>query len=69
MADAPLVCNAGSSGLKFSVVLKGDPPGLLLRGQLGGLMTRPRFAARDVSGAAVGEPVRNPAAGATEECV
>ncbi len=55
MADAILVLNAGSSSLKFSVFLDGDPPKALLRGQLEGLTTRPRFLARDVAGRVVGE--------------
>jgi acetate kinase len=55
MADAILVLNAGSSSLKFSVFLNGEPPAPLLRGQLEGLFTRPRFAARDEAGQVVGE--------------
>src|SRR5207302_4189300 len=55
MADALLVLNAGSSSLKFSVFQIGDPPDLLLRGQLDGIMGRPRFVARDSAGASVGE--------------
>jgi len=55
MADALLVLNAGSSSLKFSVFRIGDPPDLLLRGQLDRLMGRPRFVARDAAGASVGE--------------
>jgi acetate kinase len=46
MRDALLVLNAGSSSLKFSVFLDEDPPRLVLRGQLEGLLTRPRFVAR-----------------------
>jgi acetate kinase len=46
MPDALLVLNAGSSSLKFSVFLPGDPPQPLLRGQLDGLLTHPRFRAR-----------------------
>jgi acetate kinase len=46
MADALLVLNAGSSSVKFSVFLDGDPPRPLLRGQLEGLPARPRFVAR-----------------------
>src|SRR6516225_4352787 len=45
MADAILVLNAGSSSLKFSVFLNGDLPRPLLRGQLEGILTQPRFAA------------------------
>jgi acetate kinase len=55
MADAILVLNAGSSSLKFSVFLNGEPPEPLLRGQLEGLFTRPRFTARDHAGSMVGE--------------
>jgi acetate kinase len=55
MADALVVLNAGSSSLKFSVFLDGDPPGALLRGQLEGIMTRPRFVARGAAGAVLGE--------------
>jgi len=46
MSDALLVLNAGSSSLKFSVFLDEEPPRLLLRGQLDGLLTQPRFVAR-----------------------
>ena len=45
MADAILVLNAGSSSLKFSVFLDGEPPQPLLRGQLEGLFTAPLSAA------------------------
>ncbi|HKI34137.1 MAG TPA: acetate/propionate family kinase [Gemmataceae bacterium] len=55
MADAILVLNAGSSSLKFSVFLDGKPPVPLLRGQLEGLATQPRFLARDQAGSIVGE--------------
>jgi acetate kinase len=55
MADAILVLNAGSSSLKFSVFVNGEPPQSLLRGQLEGLLTRPRFVARDDGGQVVGE--------------
>jgi acetate kinase len=55
MADATLVLNAGSSSLKFSVFLQGNPPRPLLRGQLEGLFTRPHFVAHDQGGASVGE--------------
>lgn len=49
MSDALLVLNAGSSSLKFTVFLDEDPPQPLLRGQLEGLMTQPRFVARDAA--------------------
>ncbi len=55
MADALVVLNAGSSSLKFSVFLQNDPLELLLRGQLEGLFTEPRFVARDQDGATCGE--------------
>src|SRR6516225_5809090 len=55
MADALVVLNAGSSSLKFSVFLDGDPPRPLFRGQLEGILTRPRFLARDAAGNTVGE--------------
>jgi acetate kinase len=49
MSDALLVLNAGSSSLKFSVFLNQDPPQPLLRGQLEGLLTQPRFIARNAN--------------------
>jgi acetate kinase len=55
MADALLVLNAGSSSLKFSVFLHGNPPRPLLRGQLEAILTRPRFVARDAAGDVLGE--------------
>jgi acetate kinase len=55
MADAILVLNAGSSSLKFSVFTGGPSAEPLLRGQLEGLFTRPRFKARDAAGGVVGE--------------
>lgn len=55
MADAILVLNAGSSSLKFSVFRDGESPELLLRGQLEGLLTAPRFVAKDGAGHTVGE--------------
>ena len=54
MSDALLVLNAGSSSLKFSVFLDEDPPRPLLRGQLEGLLTQPRFVVRS-GNAVVGE--------------
>src|SRR5260370_35684911 len=50
MADAILVLNAGSSSLKFSVFLDGEPPQPLLRGQIEGLLTEPHFKARNATG-------------------
>ena len=55
MNDVLLVLNAGSSSVKFSVFLDSDPPRELLRGQLEGIMTAPRFRARDAEGHIVGE--------------
>src|SRR5438105_2984961 len=55
MADAILVLNAGSSSLRFSVFLDGEPPEPLLRGQLEGLFTQPHFVARDHAGGVIGE--------------
>src|SRR5262249_38785928 len=55
MADAIMVLNAGSSSLKFSVFLDGEPPEPLLRGQLEGLLTQPHFVAHDHAGSEVGE--------------
>jgi acetate kinase len=54
MSEALLILNAGSSSLKFSVFLNGEPPRPLLRGQLDGLPERPRFVARTAD-AVVGE--------------
>lgn len=54
MPDALLILNAGSSSLKFSVFLNADPLQPLLRGQLEGLPTQPRFVARN-SAEVVGE--------------
>jgi acetate kinase len=49
MSDALLVLNAGSSSVKFSVFRDDDPPRPLLRGQIEGLGTAPRFWARDAT--------------------
>ncbi|HEY7554814.1 MAG TPA: acetate/propionate family kinase [Candidatus Binatia bacterium] len=54
MSDALLVLDAGSSSLKFSVFLDEEAPQPLLRGQLEGLLTQPRFVARNDT-AVVGE--------------
>jgi acetate kinase len=54
MSDALLILNAGSSSLKFSVFMNKEPPRPLLRGQLEGLLTQPRFVARNAI-AVVGE--------------
>lgn len=55
MIDAILVLNAGSSSLKFSVFRNTEPPEPVLRGQVEGLASRPRFVARDAQGQVVGE--------------
>ena len=55
MADAILVLNAGSSSLKFSVFLNGEPPELFRHGQIEGLFTQPHFIARDQTGGVVAE--------------
>ena len=48
MADAIAVLNAGSSSLKFSLFgIAADGVALLMRGQVEGLTTQARFAARD----------------------
>jgi len=55
MTDVILVLNAGSSSLKFSVFdAKGAELALLLKGQIEGLGTAPRFVAKDAQGAEVG---------------
>jgi acetate kinase len=46
MPDALLVLNAGSSSLKFSAFSTADPPRLIVRGQIDGLLTQPQFLAR-----------------------
>jgi acetate kinase len=56
MVDAILVLNAGSSSIKFSLFAdRAAEPELKLRGQIEGLFTKPRFVARDATGAALGE--------------
>jgi acetate kinase len=55
MPDAFLILNAGSSSLKFSVFVDGNPPILVLHGQLEELMTSPRFSVRDASGNVIGK--------------
>lgn len=58
MADVILVLNAGSSSVKFSVFEAGSEElPLLLRGQIEGLYTAPRFMAKDAEGAEVGTKV------------
>jgi acetate kinase len=56
MSDAIVVLNAGSSSLKFSLfAVDGDSLALRVRGLIEELATAPRFAARDASGAVLGE--------------
>jgi acetate kinase len=56
VADAIAVVNAGSSSLKFSLFVVGaDDLALDVRGQIEGLYTAPRFAAKDPSGRTVAE--------------
>ena len=55
MTNALLILNAGSSSLKFSVFRDCQPPELLLRGQLAGLQSEPRFVVHDLSGQIVDE--------------
>src|SRR4030095_1150852 len=58
MADAILVLNAGSSSLKFSAfALDGGDLELVMRGQVEGLHSAPRFSAFDGDGAKVGSKV------------
>lgn len=56
MADVILVLNAGSSSIKFSVFeVQPKAQELLLRGQIEGLHTTPRFSAKDPAGATIGD--------------
>jgi acetate kinase len=56
MTDTILVLNAGSSSIKFSLFIdQGPSPSLTVRGQLEGLYTAPRFAARSADGALLAE--------------
>lgn len=57
MTDAILILNAGSSSLKFSVFRDAEPPELMLRGQLEGLLTEPRFVVREACGQTIEERV------------
>ena len=54
MADVILVLNAGSSSLKFSVFDVANDQHPLLKGQIEGIGTAPRFVAKDAQGAEVG---------------
>jgi acetate kinase len=54
MVNAIAVLNAGSSSLKFSLfAIAGDTLHLVSRGQVEGLTTQARFAARDAQGATI----------------
>ena len=56
MTEAIVVLNAGSSSLKFSVFdVEGERLGLVLRGQIEGLGTSPRFKAKDSQGSTIAE--------------
>jgi acetate kinase len=56
MADAILVVNAGSSSIKFSLfVSRAGSLCMVIRGQIEGLFTNPRFVAKDDAGAVVSE--------------
>lgn len=56
MKDAILVLNAGSSSVKFSVfTVESDKLNMELRGQLEGLLTSPRFIAKNPGGLVVAE--------------
>ena len=55
MSDVILVLNAGSSSIKFSLFDAGSQSlQLLMRGQVEGLYTSPRFVAKDAQGAEIG---------------
>lgn len=55
MADAVLVLNAGSSSIKFSLFLEqASALDLVLRGQIEGIYTKPKFTASNASGKRIG---------------
>lgn len=55
MADAVLVLNAGSSSIKFSLFFEQAAAlGLVLRGQIEGIYTKPKFTASNASGTRIG---------------
>jgi acetate kinase len=55
MSDVILVLNAGSSSIKFSLFDAGSQAlQVLMRGQVEGLYTSPRFVAKDAQGAEIG---------------
>lgn len=56
MADAIAVLNAGSSSIKFSLfVIRDDHAEVLVRGQIEGIYTTPRFIAKDGQGTLMAE--------------
>jgi acetate kinase len=56
MAEAIAVLNAGSSSIKFSIfVVHDDNAEVLVRGQIEGIYTTPRFVAKDSKGAVIAE--------------
>ena len=56
MADAIAVLNAGSSSIKFSIfVAHDDNAEVLVRGQIEGIYTAPRFIAKDMQGTVIAE--------------
>jgi len=56
MADAIAVLNAGSSSIKFSLfVIRNDHAEVLVRGQIEGIYTTPRFIAKDGQGTLMAE--------------
>jgi acetate kinase len=56
MADAIAVLNAGSSSIKFSLfVIRDDHAEVLVRGQIEGIYTTPRFIAKDGQGTVMAE--------------
>jgi len=72
MDGAILVLNAGSSSLKFSAYepVDGSPPRLLVKGQISGLGTSPKFTAHDQTGAPFAhEPEKLPALAGHEDAL
>ncbi|MGH7131580.1 MAG: acetate/propionate family kinase [Phycisphaerales bacterium] len=67
MGDAILILNAGSSSLKFSVLASGEFDRPLLRGQIAGLSSSPRFSAVGADGKVVGEQAWGSGHGLTHE--
>lgn len=56
MSDVIAVLNAGSSSIKFSLfVLRDDQADILVRGQVEGIYTAPRFVAKDKEGKVLSE--------------